>query len=105
MLESKSMYEQLHNNVSLPTSMTMSMMTNSIYSSCDVWMSFNKMVAYNIRQDGNLMEIADSHRTIKFLWNDCYKQLKKQDLIRMIQQAQTQTKYQNMDEMQLFHEI
>ena len=49
MLDDVSHYEQLHINATLPTSMTMSMMSNAIYGSCEMWMSFNKMVAYNVR--------------------------------------------------------
>lgn len=87
MQDNKSMYEQLHRNVSLPTSMTMSLMTNSIYNSCDVWSSLNKMVAYSVRQESNLAEIAESHKTIKRVWNEGFKQIKKLDMIAMIQRA------------------
>lgn len=74
--DNKMMYEQLHRNVSLPTSMTMSLMTNAIYNSCDVWSSLNKMAAHAVRQESNLTEIAESHKTIKRIWNDGFKQIK-----------------------------
>lgn len=44
----------LHEDLSLPASMAMSVMTNGVYSSCEVWSAFNKMAAYSMRQDRSL---------------------------------------------------
>ena len=46
----------------------MSALTNSVYSSCDVWSALNKMVAYNIRQDNGIALIQDSHQEVKNIW-------------------------------------
>ena len=75
----------MHVDVSLPTSMAMSVMTNSIYGSCDVWKSFNKMAAYNIRQDTQLYEIKHSHEIVTKLWKDTFRFVKQNtDLYKMI---------------------
>jgi hypothetical protein len=57
LLNNKEDYQQMHVDASLPSSMAMSFMTNSVFSSCDVWSAFNKLAAYNIRQDNGLAMI------------------------------------------------
>ena len=61
-------FQQLHVDASLPCSMAMSCLTNSIYTQCDLWSAFNKMAAYNIRQDSSLGVIEKSHKSVKDLW-------------------------------------
>mmetsp|Transcript_1224 Transcript_1224/g.1400 ORF Transcript_1224/g.1400 Transcript_1224/m.1400 type:complete len:130 (+) Transcript_1224:580-969(+) len=71
-------FQQLHVDATLPCSMAMSALTNSVYNSCDLWSAFNKMAAYNIRQDTSLSLIEKSHFAVKDFWGK-FSDLKEND--------------------------
>lgn len=64
--------------------MTMSVLTNSVFSSCDLWQQFNRLVAYNIRLDANILEVHKAHLEIMNIWKDYFLPVKKLDLIKML---------------------
>ena len=69
LLGNKEFYLHLHNDATIPSSIAMSALTNSVYSQCDTWSALNKMVAYNIRQDNSLHLIEKSHNEVKDIWS------------------------------------
>lgn len=71
--------------------MAMSCMTNSVYTACDLWSAFNKMAAYNIRQDKSIYYLQQSSSNISNLWNK-FLQLKETDFDRKFKQAKVQYK-------------
>lgn len=85
----KDEFQQLHFDATLPCSMTMSALTNSVYSSCDLWSSFNKMAAYNFRQDYTLSTIENSHLRVKSLWKT-FNKLKETDFNKKFKQYNLQ---------------
>jgi hypothetical protein len=78
--------------------MAMSCMTNAVFSSCDLWSAFNKLAAYNIRQDKGLSMIEKSHLAVKSLWGK-FQELKETDFDKKFKEYQKANKYANAEDI------
>lgn len=85
--------------------MTMSVLTNSVYASCDLWQQFNRLVAYNIRQDATLIEVAAAHSDIRDIYAKCYLTVKKLDIVKMVKQLKARSDYKDMDNHDIFEKV
>ena len=94
-------FQQLHVDATLPCSIAMSALTNSVYTSCDVWSALNKMAAYNIRQDQSLAQIENSHAIVKKLWHK-FQDLRQTDFDKKYKFHQQQAGNQNLGPDELF---
>lgn len=96
--------QAMHVDASLPTSMTMSFMTNSIFNQCDVWSTLNQLAAYNIRQDKSLAQVEKSHQRVQDFYQ-LFKQLKQSDLGEKWDKYQRKNVVEHNDVQSLFNAV
>ena len=82
----------------------MSLMTNSVFAQAELWSAFNKLSAYNFRQDSTLWNIEKSHKGVKATWK-IFDSLKETDIDKKLKEFQLNNSNKYADERVMFQAV
>ena len=84
--------------------MAMSQMTNGVFAQAELWSAFNKLSAYNFRQDSSLMNIEKSHKGVKASWK-IFESLKETDIDKKLKEFKMNNNNGYADERVMFQAV
>ncbi|CDW85605.1 UNKNOWN [Stylonychia lemnae] len=77
-------YLQMHMNCSIPSSLALSALTNSVYQQCDIWNGLNTLSSYTYILQSKIQDAEYTNDKVRLLWQ-YFSQLQKTDFNKKVE--------------------
>ena len=71
-------------NCSIPSSLALSALTNSVYTQCDIWNGLNTLASYTYILQSKIQDTEYTNDKVRMLWG-YYQQLQKTDFNKKVE--------------------